>query len=407
MLNKKTIKILSWTLYDFANTIFSMNIVSLYFALWITVDKGGKDIHYSIVLAISTAFMLISTPLLGIISDKYKRRMPFIAFFTLLCIISTALIGTFNRLITGLFFFILAYYGFQVSMVFYDALLPEVAGGKSKVGRISGYGVAMGYLGAILGLLMVKPFVAATGSRTSAFIPTAVLFFIFSLPLFIFVHDSEKVKIIWKDLPGDFLASVKKLLTTFREYKTYPGIFIFLFANFLYCDAINTLVNFAAIYANRAIGFTDKQTIFFLMFTTTSAIFGSFFWGFVNDKIGARNSLIYILIGWCVAFSLMIIAHTQWMFWIVSPIAGTCLGGTWVTGRTMVVKLSPPSKLGEFFGLYAFTEKFTAIFGPLLWGIIVDVLFKGFGTFRYRIAVSNLLIFIILGLLVVTKIEKV
>jgi len=220
----------SWSLYDFANTIFSMNIISLYFPLWVTVDKGGADILYGVALSSSMVLVAISMPLLGAFSDRMGRRIPLLVGLTLLSVIFTGLIGISNQLILGLIFFVLANYGYHAALVPYDALLPQVSRGFS-VGKVAGIGVALGYVGAITGIVMVKPFVSEAG-RGAAFIPTAFLFLLFSLPCFFLIKEEKKTKspVFRGTLGKEFMQIKETLLNT----KKYPGLLPFLIANFLY-----------------------------------------------------------------------------------------------------------------------------------------------------------------------------
>ncbi len=404
MQTSKGLTIFSWSLFDFANTIFSMNIVSLYFALWVTVDKGGRDILYSSALGISTLLIIFSLPILGILSDGYERRMPFLIFFTLISVIFTGLIGVFDHLFLGLIFFGIANYGYHSSLVFYDALLPQVAGEETHLGKVSGYGVAMGYLGAILGLLMVKPFVLR-GGRSGAFIPTAVLFLLFSLPCFFIVKDAKEKKIDWERIHHHFFAAVKKLINTFVNARKYPAVFTFLLANFIYSDATNTIIVFMAVYTKKVIQMTDTQIVYFLITSTSFAVVGSYFCGFICDRIGPRKTLIGVLLGWCFTLSLAVVSFSPFLFWFVGPLAGICLGSVWVSARALLVKVSPTEKLGEFFGLYGLTEKFATVIGPLIWGLTVFI-FEPLGIVRYRIAVGMLLFFMCCGLFVLTKVPE-
>ena len=179
--------IASWAFYDFANTIFSMNVISLYFALWVTVDHGGQDILYSVALSGSMFAVAISVPFFGAISDQTGKRVFPLTILTIISVVATALIGQSSQLLVGLFLFIIANYCYQSALVFYNGMLPDVAR-QSNVGMISGYGVALGYMGSIAGLLLVRPFVEA-GGRSAAFLPTAILFLSFSIPCFFFVKD--------------------------------------------------------------------------------------------------------------------------------------------------------------------------------------------------------------------------
>ena len=166
-----------------------MNVISLYFALWVTVDHGGQDILYSAALSGSMLAVAISVPVFGAISDQTGRRGFPLTLLTIFSVVATVLIGQASQLWTGLFLFVIANYCYQSALVFYNGMLPDVAR-QSNVGMISGYGVALGYMGSIAGLLLVKPFVE-DGGRSAAFFPTAILFLMFSIPCFFFVKDTN------------------------------------------------------------------------------------------------------------------------------------------------------------------------------------------------------------------------
>ncbi|MBI5574050.1 MAG: MFS transporter [Elusimicrobia bacterium] len=399
----KTVKVISWSLYDFANTIFSMNIVSMYFALWVVVDKSSKDIYYSIALSVSTFFIVILMPLFGVISDKYKRRMPFLIFTIICCAIFTGLIGVFDNLMIGLLFFGFAHFFYHTSLVFYDAMIPQIAGSENRIGKISGYGTAFGYIGAILGLLMVKPFVNTSG-RAGAFIPTAVLFFTFSLPLIFLIKDVEKQKILFSEFKGKLKSAIKELIGLSREITAHKPIFIFLLANFLYSDATNTTIVFISIYANKVIGFNNLELTKFLILCAVSAIIFSFFWGAITDKIGAKKSLLLVLLGWCAGLLIAILSFGKTIFYVVGIISGASLSGIWVCTRALLVKITPPEKLGKFFGLYGLTDKLSTIIGPLIWGLVVFI-FEPLGLIKYRIAIFVLLGFITAGFFILRKVQ--
>ena len=391
--------ILSWSLYDFANTIFSMNIISLYFPLWVTVDKGGEDILYSVALSISMILVAISMPLLGAFSDRMGRRMPLLIGLTFTSVAFTALIGVFDHLILGLIFFALANFGYHAALVPYDALLPQVSRGYS-VGKVAGIGVALGYVGAILGILMVKPFVSEAG-RSASFIPTALLFLLFSLPCFFMVKEKkERISpLSWHALSEEVLKIKNTLVSSAR----YPGLLRFLIANFIYCDAVNTVIAFMAVYANQVVGFNDSMIRILLIVSTTFAVAGSLLFGWLTDRIGAKKTLVVVLYSWIIGLVVAMVSFSPLLFWMVGPIVGIALGGTWVSARSLVVDLSPPEKVGEIFGLYNMGGKFGFILGPLVWGAIVWMC-SGLGILKYRIAIFSLLLFIIMGLSILRKV---
>ena len=378
-----------------------MNIISLYFPLWVTVDKGGEDILYGFALSLSMILVAFSMPLLGVLSDRMGRRIPLLVGLTLLSVFFTCLIGVFDHLILGLLFFVLANYGFHAALVPYDALLPRVSRGSS-VGKVAGIGVALGYVGAIVGILMVKPFVSESG-RGASFIPTALLFLVFSLPCFFMVKEETRKAstIFWLNIWDEFAKIKNTLLNT----KKYPGLLPFLVANFIYCDAVNTVIAFMSVYAHQVIGFSDSMIRIFLIISTVFAIAGSLIFGWTTDHLGAKRTLMVVLYVWIFGLVVAIVSFSPFIFWMVGPIVGVALGGTWVSARALVVDLSPPEQIGEIYGLYNMGGKFGFIIGPLVWGTIVWA-FGGLGIIKYRIAISSLLLFLIGGLYLLRKVPE-
>jgi len=398
--NRK-LTIFSWSMYDFANTIFAMNVISLYFALWVTVDMKGEDILYSWALSGSMLLAAIFSPIMGAISDRLGRRMPFLIFFTLICCTFTAFIGLANKLVLGLLFFAIANFCYQTAAIFYNALLPEISG-KGQTGRVSGYGVSLGYCGTITGLLLVRPFVLKYG-RQGAFIPTAVLFLLFSLPCFLFVKDRLVERV------GKFeiriIDNFRKIKETLIHIREYPGLFNFLIAAFMALNAINTLMIFMSVYTKKVMGFTNSEIITFYIVSTVFAILGSFVTGFITDRFGSKRILSIILGLWCISILLAAISFNKTAFWVVGPLVGICLGATWTSARVLVIDLSPPQMIGEVFGFYGLVGKSASIIGPLIWGLCVWG-FGFLGILKYRLAILSLLLFLGMGFIILQKVPN-
>ncbi len=376
--------IFSWSLYDFANTIFSMNVISLYFALWVTVDHKGQDILYSTALSLSMLAVAVSVPVFGVLSDSTgRRRLPLIGL-TLICVVATALIGTTDHLWTGLILFMVANYGYQSALVFYNGMLPSISRG-SHVGLVSGYGVALGYLGSIAGLLMVKPYVKE-GGLSAAFLPTAALVLVFALPCFFFVKDPEKKPTVSVPFKKAFIT----LQETFLRIKNYKSLFQFILIHFLVLDAVNTIIAFMAVYASKVIGFNAGQITNFLISSTVGAMIGSLIIGFLVKHKGTVWSYWLVLWLWIIALAMVAMTQSATLFWLIGPIAGVGMGGVWVVSRAFIVELSPPERVGEFFGFYGFAGKAASILGPMIWGIVIWAL-NTTDTLKYRVAVTVLL----------------
>ena len=390
--------IASWSLYDFANTIFSMNVISLYFALWVTVDHGGQDIFYSAALSGSMFAVAISVPLFGAISDQTGRRRGPLTLLTIISIIATALIGQASQLWAGICLFVIANYCYQSALVFYNGMLPAVSR-HSNVGMVSGYGVALGYMGSIAGLLLIKPFVE-TGGRPAAFLPTALMFLIFALPCFFFVKDPDP-----KPFRIDTGKAFRTLKNTLVNAAQYHVLLKFIGIHFLILDVVNTVIAFIAVYANKVIGFTDSQITTFLILSTTFAMLGSWLIGQQVKYKGTVPSYWTVLCLWLAALTLIVVSPGESLFWVVGPLAGMGMGGVWVVSRTIVVELSPPEKVGEFFGIYGLAGKMASIVGPLIWGSVVW-LFQDTQTLKYRAAIFSLLLITIITLILFGRLQK-
>jgi len=394
----------------------------MYFSTWIVVDLTLGDQYVSFANSFSMILVAITMPILGEISDRYRRKMPFLISYTLLCITFTALIGivgyTFDNLnlkITwAIIFFIGANYSYQGGLVFYNALLPNVCSRRS-IGRVSGYGVAFGYLGSIVGLILVLPFVEGSlfgieipfikkGGSIAAFIPSAILFLIFALPAFIFIKDSDSVQ--RQKFRVDIKTSFKKIWDGLSNTRKYPGVTKFLIAKFFYEDAIQTIIIFMAVYAQKVVGFSKGETTKFFIALIPAAIVGSALFGIITDHLGPKKTLLIVLAGWVGSLSILIFTNQLVIFWLVGALIGIFMGSTWTSARPLLISLVPKNMLGEFFGLYSFSGKIAAIFGPLLWATVVKLFEKHGDVFKYKAAIFALTIMIIIGFLILLDVPN-
>ena len=392
--------VLSWALYDFANTLFAINILSLYFVLWVTVDQGASQTSFSLTLSGSMLAVALCSPMLGAVSDRYGRRIPLLMAVVVVCVVLTGAIGQVGGLIAGLALFAAANFCYQTGNVFYDSLLPTVSTEENR-GRISGLGVGIGYVGTITGILMVAPFVDRWG-REAAFLPTAALFLLFAIPCFLFVKEAKPEIPFTAGLIKD---GYSRLLKTLVNARQHSNLLKFIAARFLYVDGVNTLLIFMAVYTTQVIGFSDGQVRLLFITSTTFAIVGSFFFGRMVDRVGPKRTLTVVLTLWIAVFVIAAVTFYAPVFWLVGALAGVALGGTWTADRAFLTRLAPPERMGEFFGLYQLAGRFAAVTGPLIWGLTVDNL-VGLGDWRFRIGILALLVNVGLGFLVLTRVRE-
>lgn len=378
--------VVGWVLYDLANTMFSMNITSLYFTLWVVNVMGGSDSHYGVANGISMAVIFLASPLLGALTDQARRRMPFLLVSTLLCIAFTILLGR-TPLTLALVIFAAANICYQAGLQFYDSLLPSVTTEENR-GIIGGIGVGVGYLGAFIGVLVggtllkgveVLPAAAQSERYALVFLITGALFLLFSLPCFLFVRERPRAD--RRFTPAAMGAAVRQVGETLRSLRQYPGLARFLAGRFFYTDAVNTVILFMGVYVSNEVGFTTAQVTKVMLLAITFAALGGLLLGKVVDRVGPKRTLDLVLALWVVVFvwtALVGLFHLPGaLFWPAACLAGIALGGTWAADRPFMLRLTPPNRVGEFYGLYGMVGRFSAITGPFLWALVADGLGLG------------------------------
>lgn len=254
---KDKFKIFFWTLYDFANTSYSIVVVTFLFAVYFkqTVVEGKPvgDFYWSIGTSVSMLVTAIISPILGAIADYSAGKKRFLLFFTLICIISTMLLYFVGQgdILSAMILFIVANIGFEAGLVFYDSFLPEITTPKNY-GRVSGYGFAMGYVGSLTTLAIALPFIQRNMIKET-FPVAALIFFIFALPLFIFIKDNRK------NLPYEhnyIKIGFDRVVNTLTHLKYYKNLTTFLLSYFFFIEGVNTVIYFSGNYASSTLNFT-------------------------------------------------------------------------------------------------------------------------------------------------------
>jgi len=398
MQNKR--KIFVWTLFDFANTSFSIVVVTFLYAVYFKKTiAGGEpigDLYWSIGTSVAMIITAIISPVLGAIADHSAGKKRFLLFFTALCIIATAslyFVGP-GEIFWGIFVFVLANIGFEAGLVFYDAFLPEITSPKNY-GRVSGYGFGMGYLGSLATLAIVYPFIESSLIRET--FPVAALFFlIFSVPLFLYLKDTRRKVERTKSFAA---IGFERVWTTLTNLKHYKNLAIFLLAFFFYIEGVNTVIFFSGNYASTTLGFTEMELLVFFLTVQTTAIVGSIVLGILADKIGQKKIIIISLFMWLITITIAYFVHDKSGFYVVGLIAGAAMGSCQSASRSLMSKLTPPEQKTEFFGFYSFFGKSSAVIGPLVFGLV------SFLSGDQRIAIISIAFFFIIGFLILTKVK--
>lgn len=371
--------------------------------------KPVGDLYWSIGISVSMIITAIISPVLGAIADFSAGKKRFLLFFTLLSISATALLFFIGEgmIFWGLILFIAANIGFEAGLVFYDAFLPEITTAKNY-GRVSGYGFAMGYLGSLVILAICLPFIKAEMIRET-FPLSAGFFLLFSLPLFFWLKDSRKNR---KQEESYIKIGFNRVAYTLKHLKNYKNLALFLASFFLYIEGVNTVIFFSGNYARTTLKFSFEELIIFFLIVQTTAILGSVVFGIIGDSIGQKKAISISLFIWIFTVIFAFATSTtdnffveklssifnsqpkdiqRNSFYIVGLIAGSVMGATQSTSRSLMSKLTPIEKRTEFFGFYSFFGKSSAIVGPLAFGLV------SFITESQSFAILTLIVFFIAG----------
>lgn len=401
-------QIFVWTLFDFANTSFSVLIVavgySLYFKEIVVGGTGRGDFYWGVAVSVSMLLTALIAPLLGAASDFARSRKTFLFYFTLVSILCTGLlyfVGP-GMILLGSLLFIVANVGFEGGIVFYNAFLPVITREESY-GRISGYGFAMGYVGSLVSLMIAIPFFADGFAHDNlpnvrlTFVIAAGMFLVFSLPLFFFLKDRPAPP---PSGVSYLRAGYRRVRDTVTHLRSYRSMVRFLIAFFIYNDGILTVISFASIFAQQSLDFSLQEILVLFAVVQAAAIAGSLGLGFLTDRIGPKNTIVITLLCWLVVVVAAYYVTSKEAFYAIGMLAGISMGGSQSASRTLMALLTPREREAEFFGFYdGLCGKASAVIGTFLFGLL------SWTTGSQRLAIISVGIFFLAGLILLLRVE--
>ena len=401
---KKNKEIISWSLYDWANSTFSTTVMAGFFPLffkqyWSTATDVTVSTWY-LGLANSAASVLVASlaPFLGAIADKASVKKKLLIFFAFIGVIST---GSLSIVSQGqwkiaIIFYVIASIGFMSANIFYDSLLPSVAS-YQKRDFVSSLGYALGYIGgAILFLINVTMYLnpkfygitdAATAIKLS-FLTVAIWWAIFSIPILIFVKEPS----VQNDL--GVIKSIKlgwsQLVNTMQSIRELKIVTTFLIAYWLYIDGVDTMIRMSVDYGT-SLGFSSSSLITALLMVQFIAFPATLAYSWFAGKIGIKNGILVGIIGYAMISILGSMVSREWHFYALAALIACFQGGIQALSRSLYSKIIPESRSAEFFGFYNMFGKFAAIIGPPLMGYI------GLITGNPRYGILSIIILFIFG----------
>jgi UMF1 family MFS transporter len=401
----------AWTMYDWANSAFATTIMAAVLPVYYTsvaaegVAPNQATALWGYTSSIGALVAAVISPILGAVADFRGSKKRFLTIFMGIGVAASALmyfISTGDWLLASLLF-VFGQVGFAGSLVYYDALLPHVAG-PEEIDMVSSRGYAMGYIGGgillavNLGMILFTP-AELTGIMTRlSFLTVAIWWFIFTLPLLRHVSEPQRRILHGEENFQPIQAAFSRLAKTFREIRKFRDLSFFLLAFWVYANGIGTIIVMATAYGNE-LGFGRTTLIGTLLMVQFLAAPFAILFGRLSKKLGTKRAIYLSLSIYSVIAVLGFFLYKEWQFWVLGALVATVQGGSQALSRSLMGKLIPKSKSAEFYGFFSVFEKFANILGPALFAIVSQV------TGHSRMSIISLVVFFVVGSIILTRVD--
>ncbi len=403
-------EILSWCMFDFANSSFTTIVITIVFSVYFVqiaaMGSRDGDFLWSLGNFISQGFVLLTAPLVGAIADYSASKKKFLFLSYSICILFSALLYFVRPgdVWLGLVLFIIGNFAYSSGENLIASFLPEIAK-PEDMGKISGFGWSLGYIGGLLALLACLPLLQggfeiqnANNLRLTNLI-VAAFFLVAGIPTFLFVKQRKTASTLPPGM-SYFGVGVKRIKETFHHLKEFSELSKFLIVFGIYNCGVTTVIFFASIYAVQTIKLTPNELIIFFLITQVSSSLGAFLFGLIQDRIGAKRTIYMTLTLWLIVIIGAYLSSSRTTFYIIGNLAGLGLGSSQSAARALVGRFSPVEKSGEFFGFWGLFWKLSTAIGPLVFGTLSST------TGSQRIAILATGMFFLIGMIGLSFIDE-
>jgi UMF1 family MFS transporter len=413
----------AWYLYDFGNSAYAavvlLAVYSAYFEGEVVGQAAEGSRLWGIAVGIAMLVVALISPVLGAIADFSGAKKRFLFFFTAMSCLFTAMLFFVQKgdVLTGMLFFILAEIGYRSSQVFYNSLLPEIAG-PDEIGRISGNGWAIGSAGGILCLILVLALIMLIGGslivRLSLVI-TALYFALAAVPIFLWLRERAQPQAL-PEGENYLTVALRQLRRTIKAVRRFREFIKFIIAFLIYNDGILMTLDFGAILGAVLFGMEQQELIIFMIIVQLASVAGAYLFGLIADDFGSKRSLLVSLLLMIVPVLWLYFSHSRLEFYFIGALAGFALTGVQSVSRSIVGTFSPPGQSAEFYGFFAVAGRTSSFIGPTIFGLLaaqatqrfmergqVEILAKQSG---HRFALFSIVAFLLVGLLLLLFVNE-
>ncbi|MGL5887072.1 MAG: MFS transporter [Leuconostoc suionicum] len=387
----------SWMIYDWANSSFSLIVVTAVLPLWletvgqnISISTAQTTSWWSYANSFSTLIVAVCAPILGSLADFRGWKKPAWLVSTLLGFVTTLLLAAVpaDGFWMLLFLFVLANIGFSIANIYYDSFITDVTTSE-RMPKVSSWGFALGYVGGVVPFVIfyaLRGFMSSQQGVMFAFILAGLWWGVFSLPMLFKVRQKHFLPVPQRPIKQSF----KRLVSTLKHLSQYPKIVGFLIAYFFYIDGVNTIITEASLFAT-SIGIDMTQLLTILLFVQLVAFPASIIFGQLSKIFGTRQMILTGIFIYSIISTMSIFITQAWGFWLMAFLIGSAQGGIQALSRSYFGQIIPKEYSGEFFGFYNIFGKFSTVLGPLVFGSVAAA------TGQVQLGAASLLIFFVLG----------
>ena len=404
-------EVFGWAMYDFANSGYTTVVLTAVFnAYFVGVVADGADwgtLAWTLILGLSNALVMLATPVLGAWADARAAKKLLLVATTVGCVVATAALGGVGRgdLWLAVAAIVVSNFCYSIGEQLTAAFLPELAR-REALGRVSGWGWSLGYFGGMLTLGLSLGYVIwaqGQGLPATHFVPvtmliTALVYALASLATFVLLKERAVPQPA--TVAGAAATALQRLRTTWREAGRYEDFRWLLACAVFYQAGISVVIALAAIYAEEVLGFKQTQTMMLIFLVNIASAIGAFGFGYWQDRIGHKRALAFTLWGWVLMTVLAVAATTPGLFWVAAVLAGLCMGSSQSAGRALAGLFAPADRLAEFYGLWTFAVRASAIVGPITYGLVT---WASGG--NHRLAIASTGLFFLAGLVLLRRID--
>jgi UMF1 family MFS transporter len=407
--------IAAWCVFDWANSAFTTLVVtfvySTYFTKAIAPDEITGTAWWARSVSLAAIVVALASPVLGALADRGGMRRRFLAATTIACVTATVALafvapGQANAALEALLLFTVANIGFELGNVFYNAFLPDIVT-PERIGRVSGWGWGLGYAGGLVCLVLalvgfVRPESPWFGLSTeegfnvrATNLLVAVWFGVFSLPLLLSARGEQRVA-----TQGAVRAAMEEVWRAFHQVRRFREAAKLLLARLFYNDGLSTIFAFGGIYAAGTFGMSFTEILVFGIALNVAAGVGAFVFGFVDDRIGGKKTVMASVVALIIATTLAVWAPSRAWLWTAGLLIGVFAGPNQAASRSLMGRFVPDGRESEFFGFFAFSGKLASFLGPFLLGVVTE------SAGSQRAGVATIIAFFLVGGAILATVDE-